>query len=35
MAYLPVQSHYHAHRFLAAGTGEVAFTRSLSSTRVR
>lgn len=34
MTYLAVQAHYHAHRLLAAGNGEEAFTRSLSSARV-
>lgn len=34
MSYLHLQAHYHAHRLLAAGTGEEAFTRSLSSARV-
>lgn len=34
MTYLPLQSHYHANRLLAAGTGEEAFVRSLSSARV-
>lgn len=34
MTYLSVQAHYHAHRLLASGNGEEAFTRSLSSARV-
>ena len=34
MTYLPVQAHYHAHRLTVAGSGQEAFTRSLSSARV-
>ena len=32
--YLPIQSHYHAHRLTASGNAEDAFTRSLTSARV-
>lgn len=34
MTYTKVQAHYHAHRLTALGTGQDAFTRSLSSARV-